>query len=200
MERGRKEAWRLLVLSGALIGAASLCGFGQDTDAATTAAFTVTFNETVRITITSEPGTPIPFPGALGEEALETRYFDLTSFEATVYAITDYQVTGQIASVTGAGAAAAGVVGGSLDDLLEIQHTSFSNVPDDGGDDPVSDLTGWEDLRLTDISLWHGGNTEGGSATGQADTLELRLDLDEVGDQAVANTLVITLTLTVTEN
>jgi hypothetical protein len=194
---------RYAVLIGILAGVVATVALGAlaaDTDSATTNAFTVTLSDTVRIQIAVQPPASIAFPGAAGRPALESRFFALGNFQATVYAITNYQVGATIASVTGTGAAAVLAHGANSNNLLQAQITTFAGS-DDLTDNPVSDVSSWTGLLSTaDVNLWHGGNTEGGSLTGQTATVNLQLDLDEVGDQAQGNTLVVTLTLTVTEN
>ncbi len=201
MNRGtHKKQSVVWVVVAALVAVFSLAAPAADTDSATTNAFTITLSDTVRIQIAAQPPASIAFPGVAGRPALESRYFALGSFQGIAYAITNYQVGATIASVTGTGATAVQAHGGNYNNLLQAEITTFLGE-DDLADNPVSDVLTWSGLLSTgDVNLWHGGNTEGGTLTGQTATVNLRLDLDEVGDQAQGNTLVVTLTLTVTEN
>ena len=75
-----------------LVAGSSLATYAQvDTDSASTSAFDVTLSETVRIAVETQP-----IASTLIEVDLETRYFSLGTFTARVWAITNYQVSGDV--------------------------------------------------------------------------------------------------------
>jgi hypothetical protein len=183
----------VLVLGGSLVA------YAHDTDTDATTPFNVTLTETVRIAVTTSPGAV-----ALTNKAdLETRYFSLGSFKASVWGITNYQVSGDVDFAAG-DATTALLNSGEATILVQIQATDL--VGDEGdADDPESNVpngspyTGQALPATPGQNLWHGGNTEGGSNTFHEATVHLWLDLDQLGDQAAGNILTVTVNLLVTE-
>lgn len=181
----------------ALVVAAAVAAYAADTDTASTSPFNVTLSETVRIAVNTQP-----VASAVVEADLEARYFALGSFTAQVWAITNYQVS---ADVDFAGTAAAALLssGAAAIRAQIIQATGFGATADDVVDNPTSDVTAGTPYTAIPAvpgqSLWHGGNTEGGNLTYQEGTVDLWLDLDQLGDQAQNNILTVTVNLLVTE-
>jgi hypothetical protein len=183
-----------------LIVGSGLTAYAQDTDSVSTSSFDVTLSETVRIAVTASPT-----DSALDAKVeLETRYFPLGTFMARVWAITNYQVSGDVDFL--AGPATTALLGsGEAAIRVQIQASDFGVTGDDDtGENPSSDVTAgspsYTALPATPgQDLWHGGNTEGGSLTYQEATVHLWLDLDQLGNQAMGNVLSVTVNLLVTE-
>jgi hypothetical protein len=180
-----------------LVAGSSLATYAQvDTDSASTSAFDVTLSETVRIAVETQP-----IASTLIEVDLETRYFSLGTFTARVWAITNYQVSGDVDL---AGTAYPALLGsGEAAIRVQIQATDFGATGDDVADNPVSDVTAGSPYTALPATLgqdlWHGGNTEGGLLTYQEATVHLWLDLDQLGDQTMGYKLNVTVKLLVTE-
>jgi hypothetical protein len=180
-----------------LVVGSSLAAYAQvDTDSASTSAFDVTLSETVRIAVETQPTA-----STLIEENLETRYFSLGTFTARVWAITNYQVSGDVDL---AGTAYPALLdSGEAAIRVQIQATDFGATGDDVADNPVSDVTAVSPYTALPATLgqdlWHGGNTEGGLLTYQEATVHLWLDLDQLGDQTMGYKLNVTVKLLVTE-
>lgn len=185
----------------ALVLGGSLAAYAQDTDSMPTDAFDVTLSETVRIEVTAG----VPTDSEVIEVDLETRYFSLGTFTASVWAITDYQVSGDVDFSSKVGSPAEALLGlGEATIFAQIEAADL--VGDEGdADDPESDVpngspyTGQALPATPGRNLWHGGNTEGGSNTFHEATVHLWLDLDQLGDQAAGNILTVTVNLLVTE-
>lgn len=205
----------LLLIGGVL-------SLAQDSDTEST-SFTVTLNNTVRIDInaTSQDDTTIDRAEPAGSGDLYYRYFeeDTDGFAQVcldIWAITNYQVT-----VTNSISCSAGAPCTSGTDLeisnalLEVQVAGFGSAtthcvnpgePDDGTDNPVSDITAdfstntGEDVYDGDtLNLFHGGNTEGGTDNYVTAELDFRLDLDAFEDNIQNAQYTFTLTFTITE-
>jgi hypothetical protein len=182
-----------------LVVGSSLAAYAADTDTGSTSPFNVTLTETVHIEVITSPGAV-----ALDSKvALETRYFPLGSFTASVWAITNYQVSGDVDFAPGA-ATTALLDSGEATVFAQIAESDL--VGDDGvTDNPESNIpngspyTGQALPATPGRSLWHGGNTEGGSSTFHGATIHLWLDLDQLGNQAENNVLTVTVNLLVTE-
>jgi hypothetical protein len=185
----------VLVLGGSLAAYAG----SSDTDSVSTSAFDVTLSETVRIEVGTQP-----LALTLLEAHLETRYFSLGTFTAKVWAITKYQVSGDVDFALGEATTALLNSGEVAIRVQIVQATDFGATGDDDtGENPVSDVTAESPYTALPVtlgqSLWNGGNTEGGSLTYHEATVNLWLDLDQLGDQAAGNILTVTVNLLVTE-
>jgi hypothetical protein len=185
----------VLVLGGSLAAYAG----SSDTDSVSTSAFDVTLSETVRIEVGTQP-----LALTLLEAHLETRYFSLGTFTAKVWAITKYQVSGDVDFALGEATTALLNSGEVAIRVQIVQATGFGATGDDDtGENPVSDVTAESPYTALPVtlgqSLWNGGNTEGGSLTYHEATVNLWLDLDQLGDQAAGNILTVTVNLLVTE-
>jgi hypothetical protein len=193
-----------LVVLGLLLH--SPVGLTQDSDSETTDPFTVTIQNTVRIDITTHPGDK-----TVTRADLLNRYFPLDDIVYEVYAVTDYQVT--VCKTTTQTAGPLTVI--DTDRILETRvqdgAAGFSPYPDDGADDPVSDIPNFSSGSVEDTApdipegctspknLFHGGNTEGGSDNKVTVTQNLQLDLDALLDNAAGNVYQFTITLTINE-
>jgi len=182
-----------------LVVGSSLAAYAADTDTGSTDPFNVTLTETVRIAVGTQP-----VGSALDDKVeLATRYFPLGSFKASVWAITNYQVSGGV-GLAGTASGALLSLGAAAIRVQIVQATDFGATGDDGvPDNPVSNVTAvspYTALPLTPAqALWNGGNTEGGSLTYHEATVNLWLDLDQLGNQAENNVLTVTVNLLVTE-
>jgi hypothetical protein len=180
-----------------LVVGSSLAAYALDTDSVSTSAFDVTLSETVRIAVATQP-----IASTLVEVDLETRYFPLGSFKASVWAITNYQVSGGV-GLAGTASGALLSLGAAAIRVQIVQATDFGATGDDDADNPVSGVTAaspYTALPLTPAqALWNGGNTEGGLLTYHEATVHLWLDLDQLGNQAQSNVLTVTVNLLVTE-
>ena len=178
----------------------------EDTDAVSTVAFTVTLSETVRVTVGSAYVTH-----ATTNEDLFDPYFPAGGadpfgrFEIRVYAITGYELSLKkqtVVSLVPGGTTTAAV--DVVDKLLEIRTESLVGDDNDGGqvDNPVldwSETSNWTAFPDGTTLLFHGGNTEGGSAVQHSALEFLRINLAALQDNASGNAFTFTLTVTVTE-
>jgi len=200
---------QLLKLGGVLLAALLLYspgGLTQDSDTETTNPFNVTIQNTVRIDITTHPGDK-----TITRADLLNRWFTLDDIVYEVYAITNYQVTVCKDTTQTVGPPTTIDTARILETRVQAGAAGFSPYPDDGADDPVSDISdyssGATDLTLPDIpegcttpkNLFHGGNTEGGSDNKVTVTQNLQLDLDALLDNAAGNVYRFTITLTINE-
>jgi hypothetical protein len=181
-----------------LVVGSSLAAYAQDTDSVSTNAFDVTLSETVRIEVGTQPTA-----STLLEVDLETRYFSLGTFTAKVWAITKYQVSGDV-DLAGTAYPALLGSGEAAIRVQIVQATDFGATGDDDtGENPLSDVIAGSPYTALPATLgqdlWHGGNTEGGLLTYQEATVHLWLDLDQLGDQTMGYKLNVTVKLLVTE-
>lgn len=178
----------------------------EDTDAASTVAFTVTLSETVRVTVGSAYVTH-----ATANEDLFDPYFPAGGadpfghFEVRVCAITGYELSltkQTLVTLVPGGTTTASI--DIVDNLLEIRTESLVGDDNDSGqvDNPVLDWTetsSWTAFPDGTTLLFHGGNTEGGSVVQHSALEFLRINLDALQDNASGNAFTFTLTVTVTE-
>ena len=215
------EVGLILVLIGGMLSLA------QDSDTEST-SFTVTLNNTVRIDInathqddnTIDRGEDTPPPTAGTGADLYWRYFeeDADGFAQVclnIYAISNYEVSvSNTISTTGG-------LDESTNALLEVEVYGFGSdvdaskcsAPignaDDGADNPTSVIGNrtfgaspsvGTDVKSGDtVTLFTGGNTEGGDDNFVTAEIGFRLDLDAFDDAATGDTYTFNLTFTVTE-
>jgi hypothetical protein len=175
----------------ALLGAGGLSCWA--TEQASTAEFGVSLDAFVHIVI----GSVTVSDGDVAQTDLLSRYFlpaGFASFNLTVYAISNYQVTASdTVSVTG------DVPGGdyAANGLLEINASAF----------PTNDETCmvggvWQEVPVgptASPTVLTGCNTQGGVSNSSVATLDVRMDLDNLGDSNVDNAFDFIITLTVTD-
>ncbi len=168
---------------------------GQGDESATTNPFGVAIDAFVNISIESQPSVDNP---TVEQAELTERYFDadgFAHFSARIYAISNYQVTASdTVTVTGTP-----LPGGDYDPdgLMEIRADSFTN--DDEG---CMAATSWQEVPVSPGAspvVFSGCNTEGGASNYSIANLDLRMDLDNLGDSNVNNAFQFTVTLTVTD-
>jgi hypothetical protein len=163
-------------------------------ESATTDSFSVDIDAFVNISIDSQPSVD----NATVEQAeLTVRYFDadgFAHFTARTYAISDYEVTASdTVDVTGTP-----LPGGdyAADGLLEIQASSFTD------DEACMADAGWQEVPVSPAVspvVFTGCNTEGGTNNYSLADLDIRMDLDNLGDSNVNLSFAFTVTLTVTD-
>jgi hypothetical protein len=169
----------------------------QGDESATTEPFNVTIDAFVSISIETQPSLD---DTAVDQADLLDRYFIGTDgfahFSAQVYAISDYEVTASDTVTVTAG----GTPGGDYSDngLLEIRASSFT--------DDEACMVGypthtWQEVPTTGGSgtVFEGCNTEGDTNNYSIANLDIRMDLDNLGDSNVSNAFQFTVTLTVTD-
>jgi hypothetical protein len=164
-------------------------------ESATTNSFSVAIDAFVNISIESQPSVDNP---VVEQAELTARYFDadgFAHFSARIYAISNYEVTASDTVTVTSG----GTPGGDYDPsgLLEIRAGSFTN--DDEG---CMTSTGWQEVPVSpgaSLVVFRGCNTEGGASNYSVANLDIRMDLDNLGDSNVNNAFEFTVTLTVTD-
>ena len=167
-----------------------------DTEA-TTNTFSLDIDAFVNISIESQPAVDNP---SVEQAELTSRYFDadgFAHFSARIYAISNYEVTATDTVTVTAG----GTPGGDYDPdgLLEIRAGSFTN--DDEGCMVGYPTYDWQEIPTTGNSgvVFTGCNTEGGASNYSIANLDIRMDLDNLGDSNTNNSFDFTVTLTVTD-
>jgi len=213
----KRNYMRLLGVGLILVLIGGMLSLAQDSDTEST-SFTVTLNNTVRIDInaTHQDDNSIDRAEPAGSGDLYYRYFEedddgFAQVCLDIWAITKYQVS--VKNEISCSAGAPCTPGTDLEisnALLEVQVAGFgsstgepcTNVgePDDDGDNPSSDISGWKDIYHNETqNLFHGGNTEGGSDNYVTAEIDFRLDLDAFEDNIQNAQYTFTLTFTVTE-
>jgi len=169
----------------------------QGHESAETSSFTVNIDSFVDISISTDIGTPDDT--TVDQADLTGRYFigdnGFAHFSARIYAISNYEVTASDTVTVTSG----GTPGGdySEDGLLEIQASSFTN-----DDEACMTGTGWQEVPVTPGAssiVFSGCNTEGGANNYSIANLDIRMDLDNLGDANENNAFQFTVTLTVTD-
>jgi len=164
---------------------------------ATPSSFTVNINSFVNISISIDISTD---DTSVDQADLTSRYFIGTSgfahFSVLIYAISNYEVTATD-TVTANGTPAPGG-DYSADGLLEIRAGSFTN-----DDESCMVSTGWQEIPTTTTGnsnlVFSGCNTEGGTSNSSIANLDIRMDLDNLGDSNVNNSFTFVVTLNVTD-
>ena len=196
---------RLLGIGLILILIGGMLSWAQDEDTEST-SFMVTLNNTVRIDInatnqddtTVDRGADTPPPSAGTGADLYWRYFEedddgFAQVCLNIYAISDYQVSVSNTIDTTGG------LDESTNALLEVEVYGFGSSgtshcaapigdPDDGSDNPTSSIgdrsfatNSGTDVKSGDtVTLFTGGNTEGGTDNFVTAEIGFRLDLDAV--------------------
>jgi hypothetical protein len=167
----------------------------QGDESATTNSFGVDIDAFVNISIEAQPTVDNP---TVEQPELTERYFDadgFAHFSARIYAISNYEVTASdTVTITGTP-----LPGGDYDEdgLLEIQASSFTD------DEACMVGTGWQEvpvpLPAASPVVFTGCNTEGGASNYSIADLDIRIDLDNLGDSNVNLAFAFTVTLTVTD-
>lgn len=176
--------------------------------------FTVNMVEIVRLEI---PGASLVERNTSRVDLL-SQFMPIGTFDITVYAVTDYEVTAnktttQTIVPTGTTGLPSNNPGGQdsvnpdrpvrVDDLLEI-NLPFVQGDEGDADDPVAGAAfigaGFVDLPDTGvITLWTGGNTEGGLSTAHIGAASLRVDLAALENNASGNVYTFQINLRVVE-
>lgn len=159
----------------------------------TTNSFSLDIDAFVNISIESQPSVDNP---TVDQAELTERYFDadgFAHFSARIYAISNYEVTASD-TVT----PSPSPPGGDYDPngLLEIRASSFTD------DEGCMSGTGWQEVPVSPGAsniVFTGCNTEGGTNNYSIANLDIRMDLDNLGDSYVGNSFEFTVTLTVTD-
>ncbi|MGQ9733648.1 MAG: hypothetical protein ACUVQU_01125 [Candidatus Bipolaricaulia bacterium] len=194
---GPRKLGRILSLTACLALVGLFAGLQvQGDESATTNSFGVTIDAFVSISIETQPSLD---DTAVDQADLLNRYFIGTNgfahFSARVYAISNYEVTASDTVTVTAGS----LPGGDYDPngLLEIQARTFTN-----DDEACMAATGWKEVPVSPgVSpvVFTGCNTEGGANNYSIANLDLRIDLDNLGDANESNAFQFTVTLTVTD-
>jgi len=163
-------------------------GSAQDTDTVT-GTVTADVTETVVIKIDTLDASSNAF-GSITEADIQAGTKVLSgAFDIDVYAITDYTVDVEITSITSSGSATPP----GAPSLLLAASASGS-----AGTTPVPD-TAFSGLN-TPISLDGAfSNVNNADGTGEGSTIDLTLDMDELGDREQGETLTYELDFIVTE-
>lgn len=194
---GPRKLGRILSLAACLALVGLFAGLQvQGDESATTNPFNVTIDAFVSISIETQPSLD---DTAVDQADLLDRYFiganGFAHFSARVYAISNYEVTASDTVTVTAG----GTPGGdyAADGLLEIQARTFTN-----DDETCMAATGWQEVPVSPGAspvVFSGCNTEGGANNYSIANLDLRIDLDNLGDANESNAFQFTVTLTVTD-
>jgi len=178
------------------------------------ASFTVNMVEIVRLEI---PGASLVERNTSRVDLL-SQFMPIGTFDITVYSVTDYQVTAnktttQTIVPTGTTGLPNNNPGGkdsvnpdrpvNVDALLEI-NLPFVQGDEGDADDPVPGASfigaGFVDLPDTgSVTLWTGGNSEGGISTAHIGAASLRVDLAALENNASGNVYTFQINLRVVE-
>jgi hypothetical protein len=152
---------------------------------------TVTASAVVSIVIYSQPS---PVTSTVSQADLAARYFrtggDLARFTVRVFAISDWEVSAAVASLSG-------YSGGQAGTLLQGNVSSVST--DDEG--CIENMVGWQTLPMAPASssaIFTGCNTMSGTAYSTV-RLAVRMDLASLGDCSSGVAVEIRLTVTIVE-
>ncbi len=178
------------------------------------ASFTVNMVEIVRLEI---PGASLVERNTSRVDLL-SQFMPIGTFDITVYSVTDYQVTAnktttQTIVPTGTTGLPSNNPGGQdsvnpdrpvdVDALLEI-NLPFVQGDEGDADDPIPGAAfigvGFVDLPDTGtVTLWTGGNSEGGTSTAHIGAASLRVDLAALENNASGNVYTFQINLRVVE-
>jgi len=184
---------------------------GSESCDSSLAAFTLTLNEIVRLDI---PGASFVTHNTSRTDLL-SQFVPIGTFDLTVFSVTDYEVTANKSSAfTLAPGGTTGDTGLGQDqifpnDPVDLNALLEINLQDPVGDEGDSDdpvaaaaFAGQGFVDLPDfgvITLWTGGNTEGGTSTSHVASAAIRFDLAALKNNASGNVYTFTLNLRVLE-